>query len=175
MLHLIIGGAGSGKSAYAEKIIVESSVPFRYYVATMQPFGKEAFERIERHQKLRAGKGFETLECQISLSKLKLPQKASAVLLECVGNLLANEIYDPAGSKESCVDEIVSGVKSLKDQAQCAVIVTNDVFSDGNTYDAETMRYITYLGEINARLAQMADSVTEVVCGIPLVKKGDGV
>ncbi len=174
MLHLIIGGAGSGKSAYAEKIIVESGAYPHYYVATMQPFGKEALSRIERHRKLRAGKGFETLERQISLSKLELPEDGCAVLLECVGNLLANEMYDPAGSKEACIGEIVLGVKRLAEQAKCVAVVTNDVFSDGNTYDAETMRYIAYLGEVNRRLAELADRVTEVVCGIPLARKGSG-
>ena len=54
------------------------------------------------------------------------------------------------------------------------MIVTNEVFCDGMDYGAETMRYIRLLGEINCRLGQMADTVTEVVYGIPIHIKGQG-
>ena len=52
--------------------------------------------------------------------------------------------------------------------------MTNEVFCDGMDYGAETMRYIRLLGEINCRLGQMADTVTEVVYGIPIRIKGQG-
>ena len=51
------------------------------------------------------------------------------------------------------------------------VVVTNEVFSDGIQYDPDTMRYLKYLGDINCRMAEMADQVTEVVYGIPVTKK----
>ena len=51
--------------------------------------------------------------------------------------------------------------------------MTNEIFSDGMDYDEETRRYQKYLGEINVRMASMADLVTEVVYSIPLIHKGD--
>ena len=48
------------------------------------------------------------------------------------------------------------------------IIVTNDVFSDGIEYDNETLRYTRYLAKINCTLANLAEEVVEVVCGIPV-------
>ena len=51
------------------------------------------------------------------------------------------------------------------------IVVTNEIFSDGIAYPRETMDYIQTLGRLNARLAQWADGVVEVFCGIPLYRK----
>ena len=74
MFHLITGGSGSGKSEYAEQKLMEYASHSkrnkkRYYIATMMPFGKETEEKIARHRRLRAGKGFETIECYTDLKK----------------------------------------------------------------------------------------------------------
>ena len=62
MFHLVTGGSGSGKSEYAEQLIMEfgEKEPWRkrYYLATMMPFGEETKQKIERHRKMREGKGF---------------------------------------------------------------------------------------------------------------------
>ena len=78
MFHLITGGSGSGKSEYAEQKLMEYASHSkrnkkRYYIATMIPFGKETEEKIARHRKLRAGKGFETIECYTDLKKASIP------------------------------------------------------------------------------------------------------
>ena len=54
------------------------------------PFDEESHKRIQRHQKMRAGKGFETVECYTGLKNVKLPA-GCVVLLECMSNLVANE------------------------------------------------------------------------------------
>ena len=59
----------------------------------------------------------------------------------------------------------------MQKQAETLIIVTNEVFSDGNIYEEETVRYLRLLGEVNRFLAQEADRVTEVVFGIPVVWK----
>lgn len=53
------------------------------------------------------------------------------------------------------------------------MLVTNEVFSDGMEYETETENYVRLLGVINQRLAEAAEGVVEVVCGIPLAVKGD--
>ena len=58
MVTLVTGGSASGKSAYAEGLVLESPARPRVYAAAMEPFGEEARRRIERHRQLRAGKGF---------------------------------------------------------------------------------------------------------------------
>ena len=172
MLTLVTGGSGSGKSAFAEDRVLSFGDAQRIYIATMHPFDEESHKRIERHQKMRAGKGFETVECYTGLKNVKLPA-GCVVLLECMSNLVANEMFEEQGAHEQTVQEIMAGGKNLLRQADHVVIVTNEIFSDGMDYDEETRRYQKYLGEINVRMASMADLVAEVVYSIPLIHKGD--
>ena len=69
MLTLVTGGSGSGKSAFAEDRVLSFGDAQRIYIATMHPFDEESHKRIQRHQKMRAGKGFETVECYTGLKK----------------------------------------------------------------------------------------------------------
>ncbi len=171
MLHLITGGSGSGKSRYAEQQILDLGPAERIYIATMHPYDKESFARIDRHRAMRAEKQFETVECYTGLKNLKLSGGPN-VLLECMSNLTANEMFEPGAAGEETVREILEGIRILRQQAANLVIVTNEIFSDGIKYDSETVRYQQFLGQINQALAMQADRVTEVVYGIPLHVKG---
>ncbi len=176
MLTVVTGGSGSGKSEYAEntavKLAKEEGLPL-YYIATMRPFGEEGKRRVERHRKLRAGKGFETIECYVNLENQELPERG-VVLLECLSNLTANEMFETEGAGEGTEARVLSGVKALLEKSVHLVIVTNDIFSDGITYDEVTALYQERLGHINRELAFLADQVAEVVCGIPLQLKSKG-
>ena len=90
------------------------------------------------------------------------------VLLECMSNLTANEMFQPEGAGEDTVCEILAGIGSLIRQSENLVVVTNEIFSDGIQYAEETRTYQSYLGEINRQMAEIADKVTEVVYGIPV-------
>ena len=98
----------------------------------------------------------------------KVINSKEVVLLECMSNLVANEIFSPNGRKENVVDIICDGVKKINSLAEHMVIVTNDVFADGANYDESTNDYIAKLGEINCRLGTIADEVYEVAAGIPV-------
>ena len=178
MLELVTGGSGSGKSAYAESRICEwnrqDPKPL-FYIATMYPYGEETEKKIERHRILRKGKGFETLEWYTGL-KLHLEEgslQGSDVLLECMSNLVANEMYMESGAGCHADQAILEGIRELNQQCSNLVIVTNEIFSDGCSYDADTIRYIRLLGTLNIWLAEKASLVTEVVYGIPIRQKGD--
>ena len=69
MIHLVTGGSGSGKSAYAEQCILDFGGTRRVYIATMQPFGAEGQARIARHRKMRVAKQFSTIECYTNLKE----------------------------------------------------------------------------------------------------------
>ena len=62
MLILISGGAGSGKSEFAEGLITASGLEKRVYLATMKVWDDESVRRVEKHRAMRAGKGFVTVE-----------------------------------------------------------------------------------------------------------------
>lgn len=98
MLTLVLGGAASGKSGYAESLVLKTALP-RYYIATMQVWDAECAARVEKHRKMRAAKQFETVECPLHLENIHLPARGTA-LLEDLGNLTANELYDPAGREK---------------------------------------------------------------------------
>lgn len=171
MVILILGGSGSGKSEFAEKLVEKLEKKPRLYIATMYPFDEECHQRIARHREMRKLRNFDTLECYTGLSKVVLGNYQT-VLLECISNLAANELYQENGAKEACVEEILNGVQKVKEQCEHLLIVSNEIFSDGMKYDAESRRYQAYLGTINQRLAQLADVVVEVVYSIPIVQKG---
>lgn len=97
MFTLVIGGAASGKSEYAEAH-VETLPGRRLYIATMEPWDEECRARIARHQAARAHKRFTTVECYRNLSQLTVPPDSN-VLLECLGNLVANERYGRPGRR----------------------------------------------------------------------------
>ena len=194
MITLVTGGSGSGKSAYAESLLY-SCEGIRYYIATMQIYDAEGEKKVERHRKLRAGKGFLTIESPMNVGKIQFvcagepgqaqyrqeaerkgqcsSEKKSA-LLECMSNLTANEMFTKDGmkSEDEVVEKIVSEIQTLSQKLDNLVIVTNNVFEDGVIYDAGTMEYLRALVRINAALAHLADRVAEVVVGIPGELKG---
>lgn len=170
MIILLTGGSACGKSSFAEELCLGLPTP-RYYIAAMQPYGPEGEERIVRHRKLREGKGFETIERYTDLEGLRLPSRGTA-LLECICNLTANEMFGEDGSFRDPFEAVIRGTKALAYQCDDLIIITNDVGGDAIAYDEGTTAYIEVLGRINATLAQMADTVCELVCGIPLVLKG---
>ena len=141
MVILIIGGSASGKSEFAERICTLTGGQVAY-IATMQPFGKEAQSRIARHLKLREGKGFLTVEQYTDIAKLRnaLRNRAQTLLIECMSNLCANEMFAPEGVGADAGEWIAEGIETLSRYYQNIVIVTNEVFSDGAQYDSETMR-----------------------------------
>lgn len=191
MLHIVYGGSASGKSSYAESFAMSLQGDGRLlYIATMYPYkwGKaeidpETMQRIERHRAMRADKGFDTVECYRHVEHI-VAKRQDVLLLECMSNLLANEMYleqdsnagsDMAETMSPVSKKIVQALVDLSARVQELVIVTNDVFSDGGslTYDESTREYVKNLAEINCALAREAETVTEVVCGIPVKIKGD--
>lgn len=173
MFTLVIGGAASGKSAYAEDLILRAGALPRTYIATMEPFDDECRTRIARHRALRAQKNFETVECYTNLERLCMPNRG-AVLLECMSNLVANELYSPWGAGADAEAAILRGIDALLPQCRELVVVSNEVFSGGCHYEGDTIRYLRVLAAVNRALATRADRVAEIVCGQAVYYKGKG-
>ena len=186
MIHLVIGGSGSGKSEFAENLLEGSQR--KYYIATMQVYDEEGRKKVARHQRLRAGKGFQTIEQTRDMHKAAeivvrdRKEAENAALLECMSNLIANEMFGgetedsasrmrEAEREDFLVEKVMGGIRILAEKLDKLVIVSNNVFEDGISYDAQTMAYIRVLGRVNQELARMTDQVTEVVVGIPIKVK----
>ncbi|MCR5608424.1 MAG: bifunctional adenosylcobinamide kinase/adenosylcobinamide-phosphate guanylyltransferase [Lachnospiraceae bacterium] len=176
MLALIIGGSGSGKSQYAEDYICSlSENKEKYYIATMKIYDDEMEKKVERHRNMRKNKGFITIEQPQNIGDaiLKMKSDNNNALLECMSNLVANEMFcDNEFKDDSIADIIVNDIIKLYSKMDNLVIVTNNIHEDGMEYDIETKNYMRTLGIINNKLASYADTVIEVVVGIPVVYKG---
>ena len=167
MLTLIIGGASSGKSRFAEELV--TSLPGRkVYLATMENAGVENQKRIATHRQMRKGKGFETVECPVNLASVLLPAEAN-VLLEDLPNLVANEMFSSAGRG---TDHLLEDLLDLKNRCAHLTVVTGELFSGGKDYGEETLDYIKVLAALHIELARHAGLVVEVVSSVPNVLKG---
>lgn len=175
MFIVVTGASASGKSEYAEKRIMgltpqkESAI----YIATMQPYGDEGRARVAKHRRQRAQRRFETMEIYLDMETAHIP-KGKNILLECMSNLAANEMFARQEPQSDAVlkTRIIQGIQHLANSSENLVVVTNEVFSDTMQYDTQTLAYIRLLGEINQALATLADEVIEVVYGIPVFLKG---
>jgi adenosylcobinamide kinase/adenosylcobinamide-phosphate guanylyltransferase len=198
MITLVIGGSGSGKSAYAESLLEQFAEKpdgqgkaecRKYYLATMEVCDEESRKKVKRHRQLRAGKGFVTIEQPRDIAgvlerikpnnsfRTEKPEAADkrqpiAVLIECISNLVANEMFakfsDGERAAESVASKVLQEMRQLAGNVDELVIVSNNVFEDGIAYDASTMEYLRALAAVNVGLAEFSDRVVEVVVGIPI-------
>lgn len=168
MFTLITGGSKCGRSALGERLL-EGFTGMKYYIAAMQPYGEEAQAAIARHRRMREGKGFVTIEQYTALETLMLPA-GCAVLLECTGNLTANEMFT-AGEADP-TERILAGIGRIARTAAELVVIHSEVGADGIAYPPETAAYIRVMGQLGQALGGRADTVAECIYGIPVVHKG---
>lgn len=178
-LILVTGGSGSGKSAFAERTLLSQGEGRPVYLATMEERDEESLRRIARHRAMRqrhgaaAGKFFVTVERPVDIGGAAV-ESGDCVLLEDLGNLLSNEIWSSAGAGEQAETTILSGIDAILDRAALLVVVSNEIFSDGAEWTGDMARYVQSLGRLHQALADRAETVVEVVCGIPVYHRGGG-
>ena len=168
MYIFIAGMTRSGKSEFAEHRACElgRDCP-RVYVATAGIHDSEMQRRAELHRLRRAGMGFITIERTRDLGELDLPGDA-CVLVESLTVWTANEMFTESGVNHSAGEKVYRDFMSLRERVRHVVLVSDDLFSDGVSYDALTEEYLRLLGGLHVRLAAHADEVYEIVSGIPL-------
>ena len=145
---LITGGSKSGRSGLAEDMLC-SYQGKKIYIATMQNDCDEAAYTIERHLRMRDGKGFDTIECPYDINKADIPPHC-AVLVEDAVNLLANEMF-AAGAPEP-VQKAALELKELDMRCDMLIVVTSQTGCDGQKLGELTDRYTSYLGHLNRML-----------------------
>ena len=172
MKLLLTGGSANGKSTLAEKMALELPGP-HYYLAAMEPYGPEGLARIARHRASHDRKGFLTIERYRDLDTLILPRRGT-VLLECLCNLLDNELFPQAGAPvvSGAVEKILKGLENISNQCEHLLVVTNEVGSDWPGYSLDTLAYRNALGHLNILTETAMDAVVEVVAGVPVLRRG---
>ncbi len=160
----------------------------RFYVATMESYGKEAEETIKRHRELRKDKEFTTIECSREMEgALSYLSPDSNVLLEDLTNLTANIFFKSRGPEKNLepegktepehklpvseslaafkAEQVWGELEKLCRACRHLTIVSGDLFSDGREFDEDTTEYLKCLALVNRRVAAVADTVREVVSG----------
>lgn len=176
MKTFIFGGSCSGKSTFAEEIVSKMEGN-KVYLATMTARDQESVARILRHQEQRKNKGFQTVEMGKDLSQFS--ENTEVLLLECLGNLVANEMFSselPPVSTEKVVQTILNDFMYLEQKCKDLVIVSNDVFQDGTMdgWEDFTGEYLKALGKLHLFLGKWCENVVELVYSIPIYHKGGG-
>ena len=129
-LYYITGGAGSGKSEYAEQLAERLHTELGgslYYVATMNPAPRDsdAAARIAKHQKRRAGRGYTTLECPTDIAQLRARLTKDLNLPDTT----AGALLMPATGKASQAESIrhSSNAAEVRHAASRAVFLLEDL------------------------------------------------
>jgi adenosylcobinamide kinase/adenosylcobinamide-phosphate guanylyltransferase len=166
LLTLVLGGARSGKSRYAEGLITAAPPPW-IYVATAEARDAEMAERIAAHR-ARRGDGWQTLEAPSDLAGALASARARPVLLDCLTLWLSNRML-----AEADVDaEIGQLEQALTRRAGTIVLVANEVGFGIVPDNALARRFRDLQGSLNQRMAANADRVVLMVAGLPLIVKG---
>ena len=166
-LTLVLGGAASGKTAWAERLVLGSGSE-AVYLATAQAWDQEMQDKIDRHRAAR-GDRWHTVEAPLDLvPALRGTGKGQAMLLDCATLWLSNIILaerDP----EAQTDGLLGALTLCQAPV---VVVSNEVGAGIVPDNALARRFRQAQGELNQRLAAQAELVVAVMAGLPLVLKG---
>jgi len=166
-LTLVIGGARSGKSRYAEAMTMAQPSPW-VYVATAEPFDDEMRARIGEHRS-RRGEEWRTVDAPADLAgAIKGAPARGTVLVDCLTLWLNNLMY-----KERDIDTETERLEAaLAARNAPTLLVSNEVGSGIVPDNAEARRFRDLQGLLNQRMAARADRVVLLVAGLPLFVKG---
>ncbi|MDO5756380.1 MAG: bifunctional adenosylcobinamide kinase/adenosylcobinamide-phosphate guanylyltransferase [Rhodobacterales bacterium] len=167
-LTMVLGGAASGKSRYAEAIVCRASAR-RLYIATAEAHDGEMSRQIALHRAQRAADGWDTIEAPLDLAPaLEGACADQAVLLDCATLWLGNHMM--AG--HDIAEAEAALMAALMRCAAPVVIVSNEVGLSVVPDNALARRFQRSQGALNQRLAQRAELVVLVTAGLPLALKG---
>lgn len=166
-LTLVLGGAASGKSAFAESLCFQSDKA-RVYVATAQAFDDEMREKIEQH-KIQRGSEWLTIEAPMDVVAALAGRTADdVVLLDCATLWLTNVVL----AEQDVAIATTSLMAALATCAAPVIIVSNEV-GHGIVPDTSLGRaFRNHQGRLNQTLAAQADVVVQVIAGLPRTLKG---
>jgi adenosylcobinamide kinase/adenosylcobinamide-phosphate guanylyltransferase len=168
---MVTGGQSCGKSTFAQKT-AEKIIGKRAYIATAQAFDEEMKIKIQRHIDEREDR-FDTIEEPLELDKAILKTKEyDVVLLDCLTMWTSNIILNNENTEETAVEKYLENfIKSLEElknesKIQKIIVVTNEVgwgIIPGNKI---SRIYARLLGNVNKKIAKIADEVYMMVSGI---------
>ena len=166
---LVLGGARSGKSAFAETLA--QGHLRRVYVATAERVDEEMARRIEAHRTLR-GEGWRTVEAPLRLAEAVRRESAprTCLLVDCLTVWLGNLVHhghDAGAAREALLESLAAAPGRV-------VLVANEVGLGIVPDNAMARAFRDHAGRINQAVAEIAGQVYFVAAGLPLRLKGAG-
>jgi adenosylcobinamide kinase/adenosylcobinamide-phosphate guanylyltransferase len=165
-LTLLLGGARSGKSAHAERLVTNHPAPWTY-IATAQSLDDEMSERIALHR-VRRAEGWETTEAPHDLAgAIEAVPDGRPMLVDCLTLWLTNQMLAEADLEKACerLGEVLAGPRGPW------FVVSNEVGLGIVPDNALARRFRDVAGRLNQRIAAKADQVLFMVAGLPMQVK----
>jgi adenosylcobinamide kinase / adenosylcobinamide-phosphate guanylyltransferase len=179
MLVFISGGVRSGKSALGERLADELATGNKIYLATSRVYDDEMRRRIQKHKEDREKKRFFTIEKSENVGEVATVLKRSdTVFMDCLGNLVANEMFYEGYSeydlekKTKITEKIYMDLMKLNSAAENLIVISNEVFSSGISYNQSTDDFLDVLGQLHIRIAAAAQKAIECTFGNYTFHKG---
>jgi adenosylcobinamide kinase / adenosylcobinamide-phosphate guanylyltransferase len=166
-LSLVLGGARSGKSAFAESLILSSPPPW-IYVATAEALDAEMAERVAKHRARRDAR-WRTIDAphQLAVTLAEAPEHAP-LLLDCLSFWLSNRLL--AGANLNAEIEVI--VDALASRKALTVAVSSEVGLGIVPENALARAFRDAIGDLHQAVARVAGSVTFTIAGCPMKVKG---
>lgn len=177
-LTLVLGGARSGKSTFAEQLAQREGGDAVLYVATAEAGDEEMARRIQVHRRSRPAT-WQTMEAPRDVGQaVRNHDEVAVVLLDCLTLLVSNcmnEAGDPftAAVTARIQGEIDQLLCAVRDRSAHFIVVSNEVGMGLVPSSPLGRAYRDHLGRANQTLAQAADTVILMVAGLPLFVKGE--
>jgi adenosylcobinamide kinase / adenosylcobinamide-phosphate guanylyltransferase len=163
----VLGGARSGKSTYAERLVEETGLP-KVYIATAQAFDVEMQTRITEHQSRRTG--WKTIDAPLNLADAIHTQRGqgNAVLVDCLTLWLTNLLM--AEHDIASAFHVLLGILRTADHP--VVLVSNEVGLGIVPENALARSFRDHTGRLHQMIAKDADQVHFIAAGLPIKLKG---
>ncbi|MFK5949551.1 MAG: bifunctional adenosylcobinamide kinase/adenosylcobinamide-phosphate guanylyltransferase [Methylococcales bacterium] len=173
MIELVLGGARSGKSKYAEQQAIESAKQV-IYIATAEARDTEMKLRIDRHQQDRP-QSWHTVEEPVFLAKVinDHAQQNGCLLVDCLTLWLSNILFDKKGRVQQTIfeNETTALFESLSNFSGQIILVSNELGLGVIAMDKMTRRFVDEAGFLHQKIATLSDKVVLVTAGLPQVLK----
>ncbi len=173
MIELVLGGARSGKSRYAEQQAIASGLQV-VYIATAEAGDEEMQARIAHHRQHRP-EHWLTVEQPVYLAQA-IQENASpqhCILVDCLTLWLCNVLFDKQGELQSERYQCQSGalLATLSECQQRVILVSNEIGLGVVAADAMTRRFVDEAGFLHQKIAQISHRVVLVTAGLPQILK----
>lgn len=173
MIELVLGGARSGKSRYAEQVAIESGMPV-IYIATAEAGDAEMQVRLEKHRQDRP-QHWQTVEEPIKIADIiqQYSSSNSCLLVDCLTLWLTNILFDKQGAEQQSLFEQESQAlfKALDVFSGQLVMVSNEVGLGIVPIDKMTRRFVDEVGLLHQKIVSYSDKVVLVTAGLPQILK----